>query len=115
MPIFTQVLGSTCSMLVRGTTPVVKAWPSMTIGASDSTGSTWSASQLAAVEHAEIGKAAVRIAAETVAEIVLSAGTEAQVLAHLRPPRVKEPDQPAVMVEVPMAEDQRVHRRRVDF
>ena len=29
-------------MLVRGTAPVVKAWPAMTIGSSDKTGSTFS-------------------------------------------------------------------------
>jgi hypothetical protein len=65
--------------------------------------------QLAAVEHAEIAKAAARIAGEAVAEIVLSAGIEAQIFAHLRPSRFQKPDQPAVMVEVPMTEEQRVH------
>src|SRR5262249_28359383 len=42
-------------------------------------------------------------------------GIEAQILAHLRPPNVEEPDQPAVMVEVSMTDDQRVHSSRVDF
>ncbi len=71
--------------------------------------------QLAAVERTEIGEAAVGLAQEAVAEIVLAAGIEAQILAHLRPPRFEKPDQPAVMVEMPVAEDQRVHLGRVDF
>ena len=54
--IATQVLGSTCSMLVRGTAPVVKAWPSIMTGASDSTGSTPRAFKLAAIDHAVIGQ-----------------------------------------------------------
>jgi hypothetical protein len=36
----TQALGNTCSMLVRGTAPVVKACPSMTSGSSNNTGPT---------------------------------------------------------------------------
>ena len=37
-PYATQVFGNTCSMLLRGTTPEVKAWSSMTTGISDITG-----------------------------------------------------------------------------
>src|SRR5271169_779480 len=61
--------------------------------------------ELAAVECIEIGQAAVGVAEEAVAKIVLAAGIEAQILAHLRPSRLEEPDQPAVMVEVPMTEN----------
>jgi len=49
-----------------------------------------------------------------VAKIVLAAGVEAQILAHLRPSRFEEPDQPAVMVEVTVAENQRIDLGRVD-
>ena len=41
--IFYPRVRQTCSMLLRGTAPVVKAWPSMMIGASDRTGSISSA------------------------------------------------------------------------
>ena len=49
------------------------------------------------------------------AEIVLAAGVEAQILAHLRAPRFEEAHQPAVMVVMPVAEDQRIDLGRVDL
>ena len=71
--------------------------------------------QLVAIERVEIGEARRRGCAAAVAEIVLAAGVKAQILAHLRPPRFEKPDQPAVMIKMPVAEDQRIHRGRVDF
>jgi len=102
-------------MLVRGTAPVVNAWPF---------DDDWSLGQhrldvqrieLAAVKRPEIAEAAIGIADQAVTEIILAAGIKTQILSHLSPPRLEEPDQPAIMIEVPVTEDQRVHYRRVDL
>jgi hypothetical protein len=54
-------------------------------------------------------------AGEASAEDVLAAGIKAQIVAHLRAARFEETDQSAIMVEVSMAEDQRIDSGRVDF
>jgi hypothetical protein len=46
---------------------------------------------------------------------IFAAGVKTQILAHPRPPCFEKPDQPAVMVEMSVAEDQCVHSGRVDF
>ena len=63
-------------MLARGTTPVVNAWPSITVGAPDSTGSTIQRLELIAVEHPKFAERAVGIASEAAAEIVLTPGID---------------------------------------
>ena len=49
------------------------------------------------------------------AENVFTASLEPQILAHFCSARFEKPDQAAVMVEMPVAEDQRIDPRRVDL
>jgi hypothetical protein len=48
--------------------------------------------EFAAIKRVEISEAAVGPAREAVTEIVLTAGIEAQLPAHLRPPRFEKAD-----------------------
>src|SRR4051794_16105031 len=62
--------------------------------------------EFATIEHAaEIGEAPVRIAANTVTEIVLASGVKVQILLHLPTTRFQKADKPSPMIEMPMAED----------
>ena len=49
------------------------------------------------------------------AENVFAASVEPQILSHFCSARFEKPDQAAVMVEMPVAEDQRIDPRRVDL
>src|SRR5215472_5592924 len=102
IPTPTQLCGSTCSMLVRGIAPVVKAWPSMTAGVSDRTISTFNAFS----RRRSSATGSVKLpsgARATHAQRYPRRRYRAQILAHLRAARLEEADQPAVMVEVPVA------------
>ena len=68
-----------------------------------------------AIENAEIEKPAIGCAVKTMAEIVLAPGVETQILAHLRAARFEKADQTAPMVEMTVAEDQRIDRGRIDL
>ena len=108
-----QVFGSTCSMLVRGTVPVVKAWSSTRIGASDSTASMFSARR----RRRSSGESSVKLPSDlrlrTITEIVLATCVKAKVLAHAWALRFKETDQTPEVIVVAMANYQRIHLRHI--
>jgi len=62
-----------------------------------------------------IAEGAIGIPDHPITKVVLAAGKEAKILAHLRAPRFEKADQSAHMVVMPVAQDQRVHRGRVDL
>ena len=103
-------------MLLRVILPVVKAWSWMTVGVSHSTTVTFCATIAAPVERAEFAELSRRRRrADAMAEIVLAAGIELHVGRKHAAIFVEKADQAAVVVDVPVADDQRLDLARVDL
>ena len=88
----------------------------MTMGASDNTGSTFSARNL---RRSSGVPSSVKLPSSTtqiaMTEIVLAAGVKANVLAHLGALRLQKSHQTTGMIVVAMADDQRIHLGDIDL